>query len=551
MILSGQQHFLFFSLFPPPFIIHRVFMIKSPRPMRKPHLPVSCLLRLWFLDCPNITTHMLSDRKAAIAMTHGLFPGEATQRELNVPIVAEIGRSSTKLGWAGETHPRSYCSSDVAITDLHSEGDSNAKHLEKGQSGTSSGRSSTNKHGPERKTLDGSFGRANPVDPQTGLLSLDGDDEDGRRSIDAFHHVIANGMNQCMTTNSPNSDHSGMLEEIFSNTVIRQPFMMIEKSYSPQKLRTRLTEIAFEQFEVPKFFLAKDAAMSCYGVGRSSGIVVDIGASGTTVSPVHDGWVESTGVLRSRLGGDVMDKYMLSKIDSLGKRTLQHSEKPSTIYSQRWDWISFARGVKESIACVALFAQSTSVDEARKSNSKKSLKEYVLPDGTTIRLPTDRINRELGEILFRPEDLSPELKEDINGSRIMEEKKGSSKEADLLQVQYLSPVSLRPIHHLVCDAAFRCDRDQQVLLLEQVVVTGGGACLPGLTDRIKREVESLIHTHTPGWNVKVSSPNFPERAIGPWLGGSILACLPLMEECWITKKDYEECGASIVNRMCP
>jgi len=31
--------------------------------------------------------------------------------DLGVPIVAEIGHSMTKIGWAGEVHPKSYFSS--------------------------------------------------------------------------------------------------------------------------------------------------------------------------------------------------------------------------------------------------------------------------------------------------------------------------------------------------------------------------------------------------------------------------------------------------------
>jgi len=104
---------------------------------------------------------------------------------------------------------------------------------------------------------------------------------------------------------------------------------------------------------------------------------------------------------------------------------------------------------------------------------------------------------------------------------------------------------------MICDAAFRCDRDQQAQLLGNVVVTGGGACLPGLTDRIRDEVEIMIHTHTPGWRVKVSAPNFRERSVGSWLGGSIVAGLATFSEMWMTKTEYEDHGPTLVNRKCP
>ena len=75
--------------------------------------------------------------------------------------------------------------------------------------------------------------------------------------------------------------------------------------------------------------------------------------------------------------------------------------------------------------------------------------------------------------------------------------------------------------------------------------------MPNLTERIRDEVELMIHTHTPGWRVKVSSPDFRERSVGSWIGGSIVASLPTFSEMWMTKAEYEDHGATLVNRKCP
>jgi actin-related protein len=108
---------------------------------------------------------------------------------------------------------------------------------------------------------------------------------------------------------------------------------------------------------------------------------------------------------------------------------------------------------------------------------------------------------------------------------------------------------------MVCDAAYCCDRDQQAVLLGNVVVGGGGTCLgpteEAVPDHIKEGVEAIIHQHTPGWRVKVLSPGMQERAVLTWLGGSILGSLGSFHEMWITKAEYEECGSAIVNRKCP
>jgi actin-related protein len=112
-----------------------------------------------------------------------------------------------------------------------------------------------------------------------------------------------------------------------------------------------------------------------------------------------------------------------------------------------------------------------------------------------------------------------------------------------------------PVANMICDAAYRCDRDQQAALLGNVVLTGGGSCLgpteQAVPDYLREKVEAIIHTHTPGWRVKVLAPGMQERSVGSWLGGSILGSLGTFHDMWITKAEYEEWGPAIVNRKCP
>ena len=120
---------------------------------------------------------------------------------------------------------------------------------------------------------------------------------------------------------------------------------------------------------------------------------------------------------------------------------------------------------------------------------------------------------------------------------------------------HIEHLTSSPLAAMVPDAAFRCDRDQQASLLGNVVLAGGGACLgptdQSIPDYLRTEVEAIIHTHTPGWRVKVLSPGVQERAICSWLGGSILGSLGTFHDMWITRAEYDEYGTAIVNRKCP
>ena len=62
----------------------------------------------------------------------------------------------------------------------------------------------------------------------------------------------------------------------------------------------QLTEIMFEKYNVPAFFLAKTAVLAAFANGRSTGLVVDSGATHTSAIPVHDGMLAYAGVAQKK-----------------------------------------------------------------------------------------------------------------------------------------------------------------------------------------------------------------------------------------------------------
>lgn len=67
----------------------------------------------------------------------------------------------------------------------------------------------------------------------------------------------------------------------------------------------------FEKYNVPAFFLCKNAVLSAFANGRSTGLVIDSGATHTSAVPVHDGFVLQQGIVRSPLAGDFMSRQCL------------------------------------------------------------------------------------------------------------------------------------------------------------------------------------------------------------------------------------------------
>lgn len=69
--------------------------------------------------------------------------------------------------------------------------------------------------------------------------------------------------------------------------------------------------------QVPAFFLVKSAVLAAFANGRSTGLVLDSGATHTSAIPVHDGYVLQHAIVKSPLGGD----FLLNQVSSMGGST--------------------------------------------------------------------------------------------------------------------------------------------------------------------------------------------------------------------------------------
>ena len=73
------------------------------------------------------------------------------------------------------------------------------------------------------------------------------------------------------------------------------PILMTEGSINAPKAREKMLELAMESWGVPAFWLARTAVCAAFAQGKSQALVVDVGASHITVTPVHDGLILKKG----------------------------------------------------------------------------------------------------------------------------------------------------------------------------------------------------------------------------------------------------------------
>lgn len=309
-----------------------------------------------------------------------------------------------------------------------------------------------------------------------------------------------------------------------------------------------MTEIMFETFNAPAVFIAKDAVLECYACGRTTGLVVDVGASGTVLSPVCDGYVDMRGLNRSIVGGRLMDSYALSVIKKQANRigsstaSLPHFRVTKTVGQDRsllaslsgvanvhrtYDAfmnLEMGRDLKEAVCRVA----ESSLIETDPRFANLPMTPYELPDGTVVDMGLERF--QMCEMLFDPSAADEEC-------------------VDMASMGYSSPShavsSTDGIARLISNSVLRCDTDVQANLLQNIVVAGGGSSTEGMPERIRLETENLVHSNAPGLRIKTMALGPSERAMTTFLGGSILASLGSFHEMWISRQEYDEFGPGL------
>lgn len=103
---------------------------------------------------------------------------------------------------------------------------------------------------------------------------------------------------------------------------------------------------------------------------------------------------------------------------------------------------------------------------------------------------------------------------------------------------------------MIYNTVAKCDPDIRRELFSSIIVTGGTSLFPQLSERLYRELSDKSPPQS--YKVKLlATTTQAERRFSTWIGGSILASLGTFQQMWMTKQEYDEHGASLVERKCP
>ncbi|XP_009893632.1 PREDICTED: actin-like protein 6A [Charadrius vociferus] len=311
------------------------------------------------------------------------------------------------------------------------------------------------------------------------------------------------------------------------------PVLMSEAPWNTRAKREKLTELMFEHYNIPAFFLCKTAVLTAFANGRSTGLILDSGATHTTAIPVHDGYVLQQGIVKSPLAGDfitmqcrelfqemnieIIPPYMIASKEAVREGSPANWKRKEKLPQVTRSWHNYMCNcvIQDFQASVLQVSDSTYDEQVA---AQMPTVHYEFPNGYNCDFGAERLK--IPEGLFDPSN-----------------------------VKGLSGNTMLGVSHVVTTSVGMCDIDIRPGLYGSVIVAGGNTLIQSFTDRLNRE---LSQKTPPSMRLKLIANNTTvERRFSSWIGGSILASLGTFQQMWISKQEYEEGGKQCVERKCP
>ena len=315
------------------------------------------------------------------------------------------------------------------------------------------------------------------------------------------------------------------------------------------KAREQMVEVMMEELGVPALFAAKSPVLACYANARTSGLVVEMGATYTSVTSVHEGYAFAFPKSQVALfGGHDLDAFLQTQlapqlVQNLEANALGTSMTLEMAKRTKPTW-SYVVEAKESGLCRAADGP---FDEAQ--NAQLPLINYELPDKTIVSLGTERFS--VAEHYFL-KDMVPTA---ANSGTASIDTKSSTADGPGMRLP-----------EMICETGgLTTETELRKELFQNIVLTGGSSCFENMPTRIEREVVTRLsgmplsgsgnNGASGGFpnslRVKVVAAHQQERRVGAFLGGSILASLGSFHEMWMSKAEYAEHGAALIHKKCP
>lgn len=270
------------------------------------------------------------------------------------------------------------------------------------------------------------------------------------------------------------------------------PLILTAPALLPEKDKIARTQEALET-GAPAVFILRSSVAAAFATGKSTALIIDIGASGATVSPVFEGY----SLLKCTKFSENFGGAAISKLVEHAVKGSYPPPGPNAPWSKEALYFDLIDDIKHTCLSVNRPAGAA---EPLDSDARNV---YHLPDGKVIKLGAKR--KDLCESLFKNES---------------------------------------SLSTMVYDAISACDPDLRRTMCQEIVLVGGGSLLDGLPERLGNDLaEKLPLIFKP--RILSLSTNV-ERRFAPFVGCSVLASLGTFQQMWLSKREWDEHGERLV-----
>ncbi|KAK1435568.1 hypothetical protein QVD17_01334 [Tagetes erecta] len=267
--------------------------------------------------------------------------------------------------------------------------------------------------------------------------------------------------------------------------VVSIPLCQYDDTEAAKASRRQLKEAihsALFGMNVPAVCAVSQATLALFAAKRTSGIVVNIGFHQTSVVPILNGKI------MRKVGVEAMGVGALKLTGYLREQMQQRNLHFDSLYT--------VRSLKENLCYVALDYEAELCKDTEAS--------YEVAAAGWFTLARERF--QTGEILFQPR---------IAGTRAM-----GLHQAVALCIDHCHVAELTPD-----DSWFKT-----------IVLAGGTACLPGVAERLEKELHSVLSPSVAD-GIKVIPP--PYGSDSAWYGAKLISNLSTFPNSWcVTKKEF-------------
>ena len=276
-----------------------------------------------------------------------------------------------------------------------------------------------------------------------------------------------------------------------------------------------LAEICFENFKIPGFFVAPNAVLSGISMCKPTALIIDIGASGTSISTIVDGYVLRKSRHSLPIGGYYMNMCINHVLNQL---SLTNSIKPwfelptttatTTTTGASKSNVSYTNSYKlyhqtqiiQDLKHWMSIVPYTRLDVNQRSELVMyclRIPPYILPDGVEVnqsdmlcttaealfQAPVYDYKTSVGSTPSNTDTNSPSLEQTTTNNT---------------NNNTNSKWNLPSLASLVIESIAHLEIELQKEVINNILITGGGSNIDGVHTRLQYELGVLLNTATDG-----------------------------------------------------